>query len=136
MGAVTQVCSVKSCSWEFREIQDVGLQLSFNSFMTEVGIMYKPVHWFAPPSWKSEERLWHMSSSVNFKKLLRIPFFIEHLRWLLFASEKKKKKKRKEKKKKIEIVLDILDFEWISDFDGLAKFIHYLIMILELTLDK
>ena len=36
-------------------------------------------------------RLWHKCFPVNFVKFLRIPFLIEHLRWLLLEKTKTKK---------------------------------------------
>ena len=35
------------------------------------------------PANLSKKRLWYRCPSVNFVKLLRKPFFIEHFRWLL-----------------------------------------------------
>ena len=32
---------------------------------------------------ETQKRLWHRFFPVNFVKFLRIPFFIEHLWWLL-----------------------------------------------------
>ena len=34
----------------------------------------------------ADKRLWHWCFAVNFTKLLRTPFFIEHLWWLLLDS--------------------------------------------------
>ena len=35
-----------------------------------------------------KKRLWHRCFPVNFVKFLRIPFFIEHLWWLLLQNQK------------------------------------------------
>ena len=32
-----------------------------------------------------KKRLWHRCFPVNFARFLRIPFFTEHLRWLLLS---------------------------------------------------
>ena len=37
------------------------------------------------PATLLKQRLWHSCFPVNFAKFLRIPFFPEHLRWLLLA---------------------------------------------------
>ena len=39
-----------------------------------------------------KKRLWHRYFPVNFAKILKTPFFIEHLRWLLLYLSKKLKK--------------------------------------------
>ena len=43
------------------------------------------------PATLSKKRLWHRYRPVTFAKLLRTPFFIGHLRWLLLEKMKEKK---------------------------------------------
>ena len=71
-----EMCYAKRCSQKFHKIQrktpvPESLFLSFNKV---AGLR---------PASLLKKRLWHMCFPVNFVKFLRIPFFIEHIQWLL-----------------------------------------------------
>ena len=66
--AVTQRCSVKKIFLKFLNT------CARVSFLIELQ---------ARPATLLKKRLWRRYFPVNFEKFLSIPFFIEHLRWLL-----------------------------------------------------
>ena len=74
--AVVQRCSVKKV---FLEIS----QNSQESTWARVSFLKKITS--LRPATLSKKRLWHRCFPVNFVKFLRIPFYIEHLLWLLLS---------------------------------------------------
>ena len=73
--AVSQKSSVKTVFLK-------SLQNSQESTCARVSFLIKLQ---AAPATLLKKRLWHRCFSVNFERFLRIPFFIEHLRWLLLT---------------------------------------------------
>ena len=70
--AVARRCSVKKVFLEISQNsqENTCARVSFLIKLQASGLLKK--------------RFWHRCFPVNFTKLLRIPFLIEHLRWLLF----------------------------------------------------